>query len=45
VKGHYYLVFDKKEIDSANPVSYKLIGLDKFIEFFHVEPHCFEGLS
>jgi DNA end-binding protein Ku len=42
VKGHDFLVFDKKEIDSAKPVSSKLIELDKFIEFFQVDPHYFE---
>jgi len=42
LKGHDYLVFDKKEIDSAKPVSSKLIELDKFIEFFQVDPHYFE---
>ena len=42
LKGHDYLVFDKKEINSAKPVSSKLIELDKFIEFFQVDPHYFE---
>lgn len=42
MKGHDYLVFDKKEINSAKPVSSKLIELDKFIEFFQVDPHYFE---
>jgi DNA end-binding protein Ku len=42
LKGHDYLVFDKKEIDSAKPVSAKMIEFDKFIEFFKVEPHYFE---
>ena len=42
VKEHDYLVFDKKEIDSAKPVSSKLIEFDKFIEFFQVGPHYFE---
>jgi DNA end-binding protein Ku len=42
LKGHDYLVFDKKEIASAKPVSSKLIELDKFIEFFQVDPHYFE---
>ena len=42
LKGHDYLVFDKKEIDSAKPVSSKLIELDKFIEFLQVDPHYFE---
>jgi non-homologous end joining protein Ku len=32
----------KKEIDSAKPVSSKLIELDKFIQFFQVDPHYFE---
>jgi DNA end-binding protein Ku len=42
LKGHDYLVFDEKEITSAKPVSSKLIELDKFIEFFQVDPHYFE---
>lgn len=42
VKGHDYLVFDKKEIDSAKPVSSKLIELDKFVNFFEADPHYFE---
>ena len=42
LKGHDYLVFNKKEIASAKPVSSKLIELDKFIEFFQVDPHYFE---
>ena len=42
VKGHEYLVFDKKEIDSAKPVSTKLIELDKFVNFFEADPHYFE---
>jgi non-homologous end joining protein Ku len=39
VKGHDYLVLDKKEIDSAKPVPNKLIELGRFIEFFRVDPH------
>ena len=42
VKGHDYLVFDKKEIDSAKPVSTKLIELDRFVNFFQADPHYFE---
>jgi DNA end-binding protein Ku len=42
LKGHDYLVLSKKEVDSAKPVSNKLIELDKFIEFFQVDPHYFE---
>ena len=42
VKGHDYLVFDKKEIDSAKPISTKLIELDRFVNFFQVDPHYFE---
>lgn len=42
VKGHDYLIFDKKEIDSAKPVSSKLIELDKFVNFFQADPHYFE---
>ncbi len=42
LKGHDYLVFDKREIASAKPVSSKLIELDMFIEFFQVDPHYFE---
>jgi DNA end-binding protein Ku len=42
LKGHDYVVLDKKEIESARPVSSKLIELDKFIEFFQVDPHYFE---
>ena len=38
-EGHEYLFFEKKEIDSANPISRKLIELDKFIEFFQIDPH------
>jgi DNA end-binding protein Ku len=42
LNGHDYLVLDKKEIDSAKPISSKLIELDKFIEFFQVDPHYFD---
>jgi DNA end-binding protein Ku len=42
LKRQDYLILDKKEIDSAKPVSGKLIELDKFIEFFQVNPHYFE---
>jgi len=42
LKGHEYLVFDKKEIDSAKPISTKLIELDKFVNFFQADPHYFE---
>jgi len=42
VKGHDYLVLDKKEINSAKPVSNKLIELDKFVNFFGIDPHYFE---
>ena len=42
LKGHEYLVFDKKEIDSAKPVYTKLIELDKFVNFFQADPHYFE---
>jgi DNA end-binding protein Ku len=42
LKGHEYLVFDKKEIDSAKPESSKVIDLDKFVNFFSVDPHYFE---
>lgn len=37
-----YLVFDKKEIASAKPESSKVIALDRFINFFLVDPHYFE---
>jgi DNA end-binding protein Ku len=42
LKGHDYLVFDKKEIDAAKPESSKVIDLDKFVNFFSVDPHYFE---
>jgi DNA end-binding protein Ku len=42
LKRHDYLVFDKKEIDSAKPESSKVIDLDKFVNFFSVDPHYFE---
>ncbi len=42
LKGHEYLVFDKKEIDSAKPESSKVIDLDKFVNFFSVDPYYFE---
>jgi hypothetical protein len=42
LKGHEYLVLDKNEIDSAKPVSNKLTELDKFVNFFQVDPHYFE---
>ena len=32
----------RKEIDSAKPVSNKLIELDKFVNFFGIDPHYFE---
>ena len=42
LKGHEYLVFDKKEVESAKPESSKVIDLDKFVNFFSVDPHYFE---
>ena len=42
LKGHDYLVFNKKEINSAKPISTKLIELDKFVNFFEVDPFYFE---
>jgi DNA end-binding protein Ku len=42
VKGHDYLILDKKEIDSTKSVSNKLIELDKIVNFFGVDPHYFE---
>ena len=42
LKGHEYLVFDKKEIDSAKPESSKVIDLDKFVNSFSADPHYFE---
>jgi DNA end-binding protein Ku len=42
LKGQDYVVLDKKGIASAKTVSSKLIELDKFIEFFQVDPHYFE---
>jgi DNA end-binding protein Ku len=42
LNGREYLVFDKKEIDSAKPESSKVIDLDKFVKFFSVDPHYFE---
>jgi DNA end-binding protein Ku len=43
LKGHEYLVFDKKEIASIKPESTKVIDLDKFVNFFEVDPHYFES--
>jgi hypothetical protein len=45
LKGQDCLVLDKKGIDSAKPVSNKLIELDKFVNFFQVDPHHFERTS
>jgi len=42
LKGHDYLAFDLNEIASAKPASSKLIELDRFIEFFQMDPHYFE---
>jgi Ku protein len=42
LKGHDYLFFDKKEIASAKPESSKVIDLDRFVNFFSVDPHYFE---
>jgi len=41
LKGHDYLVLDKKEIDSAKTMSTKLIELDKFANFFQADPRYF----
>jgi DNA end-binding protein Ku len=42
LKDHEYIILDKKEIDAAKPASNKLIELDKFINFFEVDPHYVE---
>jgi len=42
LKGHDYIILDKTEIEAAKPVSTKPIELDRFINFFSVDPYYFE---
>ncbi len=37
-----YIVLEKKEIDSAKPASRNVIELDRFVNFFQVDPHYFD---
>ena len=38
-----YVVLEKKEIESAKPQSKNTIALDRFVNFFEVDPHYFEN--
>jgi len=38
-----YVVLEKKEIDEAKPASKSVIELDRFINFFEVDPHYFDN--
>ena len=37
-----YVILEKKEIDSMKPGSKNTIALDRFVNFFEVDPHYFE---
>ncbi len=37
-----YVVLEKKEIDGAKPPSRNVIELDRFVNFFQVDPHYFD---
>jgi len=37
-----YIVLEKKEVDSAKPASRNVIELDRFVNFFQVDPHYFD---
>ena len=37
-----YVILDKKELDAAKPESKDTIDLDRFVNFFQVDPHYFE---
>jgi DNA end-binding protein Ku len=37
-----YIILEKKEIDEAKPESKKVIRLDRFVNFFEVDPHYFD---
>lgn len=37
-----YAILEKKEIDAAKPQSKHTIDLDRFVNFFQVDPHYFE---
>lgn len=37
-----YVILEKKEIDSMKPESKNTIALDRFVNFFEVDPHYFE---
>ena len=37
-----YVLLDKKEIDSARPDSRNTILLDRFVNFFEIDPHYFD---
>jgi len=37
-----YVVLEKKEIDDAKPASRNVIELDRFVNFFQVDPHYFD---
>jgi DNA end-binding protein Ku len=38
-----YVVLEKKEIDAAKPESRNTIALDRFVNFFEIDPHYFEN--
>jgi DNA end-binding protein Ku len=37
-----YIILEKKEIDEAKPESKKVIRLDRFVNFFQIDPHYFD---
>jgi DNA end-binding protein Ku len=37
-----YVILEKKEIDKAKPESKKVIRLDRFVNFFEIDPHYFD---
>ena len=37
-----YVILEKKEIDKAKPDSKKVIRLDRFVNFFEIDPHYFD---
>jgi DNA end-binding protein Ku len=41
IKKNEYVVFDKHELEAAKPPSDRRIHIDKFVDYFSVDPHYF----
>jgi DNA end-binding protein Ku len=42
VSRNIFLIFDKKELDAAKPESDRRIRIDKFVDFFSIDPTYFQ---